>query len=145
MSRATSIRVFLADGTPDGIRLVEKSNWTGRAIVASRTQLSDALKRTELAKPGVYVLTGTGENPERARRWSNGLVTPKLDSRSQRPLPPTLATGQSAARVVALPDEAHWGREELDMSEDGGTPSLGCEGAPARDGRPGDTRNTDGG
>ncbi len=29
--RPTSIRLFLADGTPDGIRIVEKSNWTGVA------------------------------------------------------------------------------------------------------------------
>lgn len=64
MSRPTSIRIFLADGTPDGIRVVEKSNWTGRAIVASRTQLSEALKREELAKPGVYVLAGTGEDDD---------------------------------------------------------------------------------
>lgn len=60
MSRPTSIRIFLADGTPDGIRVVEKSNWTGRAVVASRTQLPDAVRRDELIKPGVYVLVGSG-------------------------------------------------------------------------------------
>lgn len=58
MSRPTSIKIFLADGTPDGIRIVEKSNWTGRAVVASRAQLSEALQRDELTRPGVYVLTG---------------------------------------------------------------------------------------
>jgi hypothetical protein len=26
-------RGFLADGTPDGLRIVEKSNWIGRAVV----------------------------------------------------------------------------------------------------------------
>jgi len=26
MARSTSIRIFLTDGTPDGIRVVEKSN-----------------------------------------------------------------------------------------------------------------------
>lgn len=64
MNRPTSIRIFLADGAPDGIRVVEKSNWTGRAIVAGRTQLSEALKREELNKPGVYVLAGTGDDDD---------------------------------------------------------------------------------
>lgn len=64
MSRPTSIRIFLADGSPDGIRIVEKSNWTGRAVVASRTQLPDALARDELTRPGVYVLAGTGDDGE---------------------------------------------------------------------------------
>jgi len=34
-ARPTSIRLFLADGRPDGLRLVEKSNWTGLALVSS--------------------------------------------------------------------------------------------------------------
>ncbi|WP_447555425.1 GIY-YIG nuclease family protein [Vreelandella sp. EE22] len=56
--RPTSIRIFLADGTPEGLRIVEKSNWTGRAVVANRSQLEGALKRSEMTQPGVYVLTG---------------------------------------------------------------------------------------
>lgn len=57
-ARPTSIRIFLADGIPEGLRIVEKSNWTGRAVVAGRAQLSQALARDELGQPGVYVLTG---------------------------------------------------------------------------------------
>lgn len=57
----TSIRIFLASGTPDGIRIVEKSNWTGKAVVAGRSQMKDALQRPELTGPGVYILTGPGE------------------------------------------------------------------------------------
>ncbi|MGM0856242.1 MAG: GIY-YIG nuclease family protein [Pseudomonadota bacterium] len=59
--RPTSIRIFLADGTPEGLRIVEKSNWTGRAVVANRSQLERALSRSEMAQPGVYVLTGQTE------------------------------------------------------------------------------------
>jgi hypothetical protein len=62
--RPTSIRIFLTDGSPDGIRVVEKSNWTGRAVVASRTQLPDALQRDELTRPGVYVLAGSSDDGE---------------------------------------------------------------------------------
>jgi hypothetical protein len=62
MARPTSIRIFLADGTPEGIRIVEKSNWTGRAVVASRSQLTEAILRDELVRPGVYVLVGPVES-----------------------------------------------------------------------------------
>lgn len=61
-ARPTSIRIFLADGIPEGLRIVEKSNWTGRAVVASRSQLDGALLRDELGQPGVYVLTGQSED-----------------------------------------------------------------------------------
>lgn len=60
--RPTSIRIFLADGVPEGLRIVEKSNWTGRAVVASRSQLDRAISRDELGQPGVYVLTGQSED-----------------------------------------------------------------------------------
>jgi len=59
--RPTSIRIFLADGSPDGIRLVDKSNWVGRAVVASRSQLGRALEREEMGRPGVYLLLGPGD------------------------------------------------------------------------------------
>ena len=59
--RPTSIRLFLTDGTPDGIQIVEKSNWNGRALVANRAQLRAAFARPELELPGVYVLTGTSD------------------------------------------------------------------------------------
>jgi len=60
--RQTSIRIFLADGVPEGLRIVEKSNWTGRAVVASRSQLDRALAREELGQPGVYMLTGSSDD-----------------------------------------------------------------------------------
>jgi hypothetical protein len=31
-----SIRIFVADGDPDGLRIVERSNWLGRALVFPR-------------------------------------------------------------------------------------------------------------
>lgn len=54
----TSIRIFLADGSPDGLRIVEKSNWTGRAIWCNRSQVERAFQRDEMSQPGVYLLTG---------------------------------------------------------------------------------------
>ncbi len=28
-----SLRIFVADGDPDGLRLVERSNWIGKAVI----------------------------------------------------------------------------------------------------------------
>ena len=59
--RATSIRIFLADGTPDGLRIVEKSNWTGRALMTSRVQYPEVRSREEFGRPGVYLLRGRSQ------------------------------------------------------------------------------------
>jgi hypothetical protein len=57
MTTAT-IKLFLPYGDPKRLRTAEISNWTGKAVVAPRTELEQILLRAELAKPGVYILTG---------------------------------------------------------------------------------------
>jgi hypothetical protein len=56
--RPASIYLFLADGRPDGLRLVEKSNWTGLGLVSSRSDYARVRRRDEWSRPGVYLLTG---------------------------------------------------------------------------------------
>ena len=53
-----TIKLFLTDGKPEGIRTAEISNWTGKAIAGPRSELAELLKREELVSPGVYFLTG---------------------------------------------------------------------------------------
>jgi hypothetical protein len=55
--RPSSIKVFLADGRADGLRLIEKSNWTGLALVCARSDYSRVRTREEWSRPGVYLLT----------------------------------------------------------------------------------------
>lgn len=59
-----SVRIFLVDGDPDGIRIIEKSNWTGCGLVFPRALFAEARKRPELEKTGVYVLVGPGETTQ---------------------------------------------------------------------------------
>lgn len=61
MTTGASIRIYLADGTPEGLRIVEKSNWTGIAVVCSRAQYPKVRGREEFNRPGVYVLTGPAD------------------------------------------------------------------------------------
>jgi len=42
--------------------VVTKSNWTGSAVVCSRAQYPQVRARAEFASPGVYVLTGPGDD-----------------------------------------------------------------------------------
>ena len=53
-----TIKIFLIDGEPDGLRTVELSNWVGQAIVIPRNKLKEAKNRPECNKPAVYFLIG---------------------------------------------------------------------------------------
>jgi len=63
-----SIRIFLADGSADGVWVVEKSNWTGKALMAPRTRYKDLRSRRDLDGPGVYLLAGPTESGVPATR-----------------------------------------------------------------------------
>ena len=63
-SNPFSIRIFLPDGTADGIRIIEKSNWTGVGVVVPRAVLNDSKKREECSRTGVYVLVGQEDENE---------------------------------------------------------------------------------
>jgi hypothetical protein len=52
------ITIFLPNGTPDGIKIVDKSDWPGTAIAGPRSRFDELRKRPEFSKTGVYVLTG---------------------------------------------------------------------------------------
>jgi hypothetical protein len=53
-----ALRVFGPSGIPEGLRIVEKSNWSGIGFVVPRSQLAEFLVRPEAQRPGVYVLLG---------------------------------------------------------------------------------------
>ncbi|MGH8433989.1 MAG: hypothetical protein ACRERX_05820 [Pseudomonas sp.] len=59
-----SLHIFVADGDPDGLRLVERSNWVGKALVFPRALLPQVKQRPELSQTGVYLLLGPREDGE---------------------------------------------------------------------------------
>jgi hypothetical protein len=61
-AKPSTIRIFLADGLAEGVRIVTKSNWTGSAVVCSRAQYPQVRARPEFVSPGVYVLSGPGDD-----------------------------------------------------------------------------------
>jgi hypothetical protein len=53
-----SLRIFVADGDPDGLRLVERSNWIGKAVMFPRAIYPQVRSRFEFDQIGVYLLLG---------------------------------------------------------------------------------------
>lgn len=61
-ARGYSVRIFLPTGEPEGLRIVEKSNWTGRGLVFPRSLFGQARQRPETNRAGVYILWGPSES-----------------------------------------------------------------------------------
>jgi hypothetical protein len=53
-----SIRILVADGDPEGLRIIDKMNWTGVAMVFPRERWNAIKTREEFERAGVYILVG---------------------------------------------------------------------------------------
>lgn len=60
-----TVRIYLADGSPTGIRHAEVVNWTGQAIVCPRARIGELAGWPQAQRPGIYLLLG--EDPEFSR------------------------------------------------------------------------------
>src|SRR5271169_4009277 len=56
-----TIRIFVPDGDPEGVRLIDRMNWTGHGIVFPREKWPTTKQRSEFSRTGVYILTGYDE------------------------------------------------------------------------------------
>jgi hypothetical protein len=63
LSQSRSVRLFLADGVPQGVVVADVGNWSGKVLSAPRGRVLDLLKRSEASRTGVYILIGP--NPDR--------------------------------------------------------------------------------
>ena len=64
-SEPSVIRLFLANGSPDGLRLVEKSGWIGCAALFPRARFPELRSRPEFKRTGVYLLLGDAVDQQR--------------------------------------------------------------------------------
>ena len=51
-----SVRIFIPTGEAEGLRVIEKSNWTGQGLTFPRAIYPEVRGREELRRTGVYVL-----------------------------------------------------------------------------------------
>jgi hypothetical protein len=84
MSQPTpfSIRIFVADGDPDGLRIVDRIGWSGKALVFPRTSYAQVKQRAESNETGVYLLIGPSESGLGETRYigEGDPVRPRLDN-----------------------------------------------------------------
>lgn len=135
----TSIRIFLASGEADGVWVVEKSNWTGKALMAPRTRFRDLRSRSDLTGPGIYLLIGPSESELQAHRfyigetddlprrlddhnrkkdfWNRAIVFTSKDENLNK-----AHTRYLEARLIGLAGEAN--RAEMDNANVGSLPPL---------------------
>ncbi|MDF9433130.1 GIY-YIG nuclease family protein [Chromohalobacter israelensis] len=66
MMQGRSIRLFLVDGTPNGLLTAEIMNWTGHVLTGPRSKLSELVQRRECGRTGIYFLVGP--DPENSLR-----------------------------------------------------------------------------
>jgi len=65
LKKPRSLELFFVDGDPEGMLTATiPFQWSGHVLVSNRTQLRDALQRTEVGRPGVYLLIGENEEGE---------------------------------------------------------------------------------
>lgn len=67
-ARPFTLQIHVPSGEPEGLRIVEKDNWTGRAIVFPRSVMSEARDLEELQGTGVYILRGPDPGNEDRNR-----------------------------------------------------------------------------
>ena len=66
ITQGRSIRLFLVDGTPNGLLAAEIMNWTGHVLTGPRSKLSELVQRPEVGRTGIYFLVGP--DPENSFR-----------------------------------------------------------------------------
>ena len=86
MHKPYSIKIFLPGGDPDGIRTIEKSNWSGAGLVVPRAMMAEAKVRQELTRTGVYVLLGPPEESGLPRIYvgEGDPIKPRLEQHASK-------------------------------------------------------------
>lgn len=138
MAKPYSIKIFLPGGDPDGLRTIEKSNWSGAGMVIPRSLFAEAKLRRELNRTGVYVLMGPSDESSLPRIYvgEGDPIKPRLEQHASKKDFWTICVGFTSkddnlnkahvqyieARLVALAAEAK--RCVLDNGNVPAKPSL---------------------
>lgn len=137
-NQAFSIRIFVPDGDPDGLRMVERSNWIGKALVFPRSLVPEIKRRDEFSQTGVYVLLRPRDDGEGETIYigEGDPVLPRIESHyankdfwTRAALFVTSSTGLNKAqiqylesRLITLAREAK--RVQLDNRNQSSLPSF---------------------
>ena len=62
MADPYTIRIFAPYGNPDGLRIIDRMNWTGLGIAFPREDWPKIKQRAEFSRAGVYILIGYADD-----------------------------------------------------------------------------------
>lgn len=84
--KAFSVRIFIPSGEPEGLRVIEKSNWTGQGLVFPRALYAEVRQQPELKRTGVYLLWGPAEAGQLPKLYvgEGDVVLPRLDQHAKQ-------------------------------------------------------------
>jgi len=77
-----TIRIFVPDGNPEGLRIIDRMNWTGLGITFPREDWPKIKQRVEFGRAGVYILIGrvTDDDLPTIYIGQGDVLRPRLDS-----------------------------------------------------------------
>ena len=58
MANPFTIEIFSTTGDPQGVRIIQKTNWSGVGVVFPRESIAEVIKEEHAKRPGVYILVG---------------------------------------------------------------------------------------
>jgi hypothetical protein len=64
MADPYTIRIFVPNGDPQGVRIIDRMNWTGQGVAFPRGKWMETRNRDAFAHPGVYILVGIKDDDE---------------------------------------------------------------------------------
>src|SRR5579871_2660421 len=82
-----TIRIFIPDGDPENLRVIDRMNWTGTGLVFPRAKWSSVKHRSEFSRTGVYILVGYSDRDDDLPTIYIGegdVVRDRLDSHWQK-------------------------------------------------------------
>jgi hypothetical protein len=59
-----TIRIFVPHGDPEGVKVVDRLNWTGTGVAFPRLAWPEVRSRPEFGRSGIYILAGAAENED---------------------------------------------------------------------------------
>jgi hypothetical protein len=141
-----TIRIFVPNGEPEGLRLIDRMNWTGLGIVFPREGWIGVRQRPEFAKPGVYILIGyVSEDDDLPTIYigQGDVVRTRIDSHAQNKefwskavvlrssISPRIRACQSPPSPMSLPSR-ELSRTAIAANTSSSSPSLPSPSDPSR-------------
>jgi len=79
---AYTIKFFAPGGSADGLKIIEKSNWTGRCVICPRPLFPEYKSQKDFESTGVYILIGPAEAADLPRLYigEGDPIKPRLNS-----------------------------------------------------------------